>query len=191
MQRSTPSLRTIPRSYLNSFVRKNALLFACGAFLAAAAFDLFYPEQGTTYAESYNLIAELNSDLINRSLTLFSFTMLLMIAGIIIVSIAYSHRVAGPLHKLGIHTKKIASGKFTESVRLRSDDVVHALADDMNELSGRFRDLLVQVEVKTQLLENSLDDLGQSDSPRTDTGWPATIPERIDELRELLAQIRL
>jgi methyl-accepting chemotaxis protein len=191
MNKSTPSLRTIPRSYLNGFVLKNALLFACGAFLAAAAFDLFSPEQGTTYAESYNLIAELNSGLINRSLALFSFTMLLMIAGIILISIAYSHRVAGPLHKLGIHTKKIASGKFAESVRLRKNDVVHALADDMNDLSGRFRVLLVQVEVKTRQLEDSLDDLGQSDPPQNDPGEIGTISERIDELRELLAQIRL
>jgi len=191
MHRSTHSLRTIPRSYLNGFVRKNALLFACGAFLAAAALYLFYPEQGATYAESYTLLAELNSDLINRSLTVFSFTMLLMIAGIIIISIAYSHRVAGPLHKLGIHTKKIASGKFTESVRLRSDDVVHALADDMNDLSVRFRGLLVRVEIKTRQLEDSLDDLGQSDPRRNDTGLAGTISERIDELGELLAQIRL
>jgi len=191
MNKSTPSLRTIPRSYLNGFVLKNALLFACVAVLAAAVFSIFSPEQGTSYAESYNLIAGLNSDLINRSLTLFFFTMLLMIAGIIIISIAYSHRVAGPLHKLGIHTKNIASGKFAESVRLRSDDVIHALADDMNDLSGRYRDLLVQVEVKTRQLEDSLDDLGRSYPPHNDAGWAGTIPERIDEIRELLAQIRL
>jgi methyl-accepting chemotaxis protein len=191
MQRSTPSLPTIPRSYLNGFVRKNAFLFACGAFLAAAAFELFSPEQGTTYAESYNLIAELNSDLLNRSLALFSFTTLLMIAGVIILSIIYSHRVAGPLHKLGLHSKQLASGQLAESVRLRKDDVVHALADDMNDLSGRYRGLLAQVAVKTRQLENSLDDPGQSDPERSDAARAGTISERTDEIRELLAQIRL
>jgi methyl-accepting chemotaxis protein len=177
--------KILPKSYFNSFVLKSTLLFAGAALLTAAVFYLASQERGSTYAESYKLIAELNRVLVTKSLILFSFTLLLSIAGIIIISIAYSHRVAGPLYKLGIHARKISSGDLATSVRLRTNDVLHVLADDLNGLTGRYRDLLLQVETKTRELAALMDNPGKQTPPADE------ISKRIDEIKKVLNQIRL
>lgn len=184
-------MQTVPKSFLLGFVRTATLIVAVGAFLTAAAFYFAPGERVVSYADSFKLISELNRDLITKSLALFFFTLLLMIAGVVIISIAYSHRVAGPLHKLGMHARKIASGDLAETVRLRQGDVIHALADDMNNLSGRYRDLLGTLEIKTRELAAIMDDTGSNAPPRGDTARSGEISERIDEIRDLLNQIRL
>jgi methyl-accepting chemotaxis protein len=184
-------LKMLPKSFLHSFVFKSALVFAGGALLTAAIFSLALNEQGTSYADSYKLLAGLNDVLISRSLQLFSFTLLLSISGIIILSIVYSHRVAGALHKLGMHTQRIASGDLDASVRLRNSDVLHELADDFNELSGRYRGILAPLEIKIRELEAIISD--QEKQPRAEGALSSSgkITERTDEISELLKQIRL
>jgi methyl-accepting chemotaxis protein len=125
-----------------------------------------------------------------KSLVLSSFALLLILAVIVIISIAYSHRVAGPLHKLGMHTRKIASGDLADPVRLRSDDVIQDLAADLNSLSGRYRDVLTRVRIKTRELSTIIDNAekeGQNAGPVP----TEEIAERIDEIRELLNRIKL
>jgi len=130
--------KTLPKFYLLSFVLKSTFIFfAGGALSTAALFLVFRGEPGLSYADGYKLLAELNRVLVNRSLVLFSFTLLLSVTGIIVLGIVYSHRVAGALHMLGMHTRRIAEGDLSKTVRLRSTDVVHVLAEDFNDLSGR------------------------------------------------------
>jgi len=177
--------RMLPKSYFNSFVLKSTLLFVGAALLTAAGFYFFSQERGSSYAESYKLMAELNRVLVSKSLVLFSFTLLLSIAGIIIISIIYSHRVAGPLHKLGLHARKISSGDLAAVAHLRTHDVLHLLADDLNELSGHYRNLLLQVETKNRELAALMDNAGKQ-APAA-----GEISERVDEIRKLIDQIRL
>jgi methyl-accepting chemotaxis protein len=183
--------RTLPKSFLHGFVFKSALIFAGGAFLTAAIFLLVLNEHGATYADSYKLLAGLNDVLVSRSLKLFSFTLLLSLSGIIILAIVYSHRVAGALHKLGMHSQKITSGDLAATVRLRNSDVIHELADDFNDLSGYYRGILIQLEIKTRELGAMVDDLEKQPQTEGNTGPSGKISKKTDEIRELLKQIKL
>lgn len=183
--------RTLPKSFLHSFVFKSALVFAGGAFLTAAILLLALNEHVSTYAESYKLLASLNDALVSRSLILFSFTLLLSISGIILLAIIYSHRVAGALHKLGIHAQRITSGDLAASVRLRNCDVVHELADDFNDLSGYYRGVLAQLEIKTRELAAIINDLEKQPHAEDNTGSSKSISKVTVEIRELLKQIKL
>jgi methyl-accepting chemotaxis protein len=183
--------RILSKSFLRSYVVKSTIIFACGAVLTAAVFYGTLPQQGASYADSYKLLAELDSVLVSRSLVLFAFTLLLSISGIIFLAIVYSHRVAGALHKLGMHSKKIASGDLAASVRLRSTDVIHELADDFNGLSSRYRDVLLQVDQKMKELRMAMDDLDARESGVGDATTQNAISARIAEIRSLLNQIAL
>jgi methyl-accepting chemotaxis protein len=191
MIKTKEPIQTVPKSYLSGFVRASTLIFAAGALLTAAGFYFAPEERLVSYADSFKLIAELNRVLVTKSLILFSFTLLLMVAGVVVISVAYSHRVAGPLFKLGMHTRKIASGDLAEEVRLRKGDVIHALAGDMNSLSSHYRGLLAQLEIKTRELAAVVDKPGRHAPPRNDADPSGEISERIDEIKELLNQIRL
>jgi methyl-accepting chemotaxis protein len=181
----------VPKSYLNSFVVRISLLFSCVALLTVAGIYLAPQSQGVSYADSFKLITELDRVLVSKSLTLFAFILLLILCGIIIISIAYSHRVAGPLHKLGMHSRKIAAGDLSESVRLRSNDVLHVLAADINSLSGHYRDRLAQLQIKSKELATALGKAEKQAPPQDPAGPIDEISERIDEIRELLNQIKL
>jgi methyl-accepting chemotaxis protein len=183
--------KTLPKSFLHSFVVKSALLFAGGAFLTATILSLAFSEQSTSYADSYRLVAELNDVLLIRSLMLFSFNLVLSISGILILTIVYSHRVAGALHKLGMHTQRITSGELSASVHLRNSDVLHVLADDFNDLSGYYRGVLTQLETKTAELAAIMNDLEKQPQAEGAADPAGTISRRTDEIRELLTQIKL
>jgi len=190
MNKSHDPAQPVPKSYLHSFVIRSTLIFACGALLTATALYLAPREQGLSYGDNFRIIAGLDRALVTKSLALSSFALLLILAVIVIISIAYSHRVAGPLHKLGMHTRKIASGDLSEPVRLRSDDVIQELAADLNQLSGRYRDVLTQLRVKTRELSTIMDK-AEIQGQKAGAVPAAEIAERIDEIRELLNRIKL
>lgn len=180
----------LPRSFLQSFVLKSTLLFAGGALLTVALFSLALHEQGMTYAESYKLLAEADRVLVSRSVMVFCFTLLLSIAGIVVLAIVYSHRVAGALHMLGMHTQRVASGDLAKAVKLRSTDVIHELAGDFNNLSSYYRGLLAQLEIKTRELAAIMDD-PEMQTPRDgDARLSAEISGRTEEIKALLDQIK-
>ena len=163
--------KTLPRSFLNSFVLKSTLLFAGGALLTVAIFALSLQGQGQSYAESYKLLAEVDRVLVNRSLSLFLFTLLLSIAGIVVLAVVYSHRVAGAFTCSACIRAK-SRRAIWKSVRLRSDDVIHELADDFNQLSGHYRGILARLETKTGELA-AIMDTPEKQAPReSDSGSP-------------------
>ncbi len=189
MNKTHDPAQAVPKSYLNRFVIWSTLSFACVALLTATALYLAPRDQGLSYADNFRIIAELDRALVAKSLVLSSFALLLILAVIVVISIAYSHRVAGPLYKLGMHTRKIASGDLSESVQLRNNDVIHELAADLNDLSGRYRDLLMQARAKTRELAAIMDN-AEKQAPNKPA--PADeIAERIDEIRELLSRIKV
>jgi methyl-accepting chemotaxis protein len=183
--------QTVPKSYLNKFVVRSTLIFAVGALLAVAVFAIVPQDRALTYADSFKIIAGMNRDLVTKSLKLFSFTLFLIIIGIVVISVAYSHRVAGPLHKLGMQCRKMASGDLSGSVRLRNNDVLHALSDDLNMLSLHYRDHLLELQKKCRELSLSIDRAEGLDS-RCDGSAPlGEISEKIDEIRDLINTIKL
>ncbi len=184
--------RALPESYVKNVVRTILVLLAGVAILIACGFYLaFQKHGGTTYAESYKLLAELNEGLVTRVLMVFAFTLLVSAVGAIIISVIYSHRVAGPIYKLGLITKKIAEGDLAGTVRLRTHDVLHDLADEFNNLSGRYRGVLVQLETKTRELAAILDDLEKQPPLSENKAATGKIFKRIDEIRALLNQIKI
>ena len=184
--------KALPRSYLKNIVRISTLLLAGGAICVAVGFYLAFQEQGrTTYADNYRLLAELDQALVTRALIVFSFTLLVSSVGAVIIAVAYSHRVAGPIYKLGMITQKIGGGDLAGSVRLRTNDVLHELAAEFNVLSGRYRETLIPLEIKTRELSVLMDDLEKQPPVNGDKETAAKISERIDEIKGLLNQIKL
>lgn len=92
---------------------------------------------------------------------------------------------------LGMHTRRIAEGDLAKTVRLRNTDVVHVLADDFNDLSGRYRGLLAELEIKTRELAAIMDNLEKDPPADGDPGSSERLSERIEEIRALLNQIKL
>lgn len=104
-----------------------------------------------------------------------------VLAGVILLTLIISHKVAGPLLRLGRDTEKIARRDFTGDFRLRAGDELGSLAqsfEEMNEeLKKRFNELREQAEEISRAAEGLARQQTQGD------GGPA-LGERVERLSE-------
>jgi methyl-accepting chemotaxis protein len=64
----------------------------------------------------------------------------------LLISLFYSHRVAGPVVKIVAALKEIAQGNLGVHVRLRETDYLKEVASGVNELCGAWRRSLDEIE---------------------------------------------
>jgi methyl-accepting chemotaxis protein len=98
---------------------------------------------GQTYTEGLRNLAQMKEILLQKSIIIYLVTSFFIIGGIVFLTLFYSHRVAGPLYRLGVSARTIAGGNYTLRVKLRDKDVVHPLAESLNFLTERYRKRMV------------------------------------------------
>jgi methyl-accepting chemotaxis protein len=185
---------TITRSFSYKLVLKSALIILLGAVITAPIiYFSLNRKPGLSYAESYNVFAGLRQELLHKSLLIYASTSLLIIVGIAFIALVYSHRVAGPIHRLGMAARKIAAGDVTECVKLREDDVIHPLADDLNNLASAYGDILDMLDLQVTELRKRISALPESKEVFSAEVRHAisSISEKTDEIKDTLSVIKL
>lgn len=85
-----------------------------------------------------------------------SISFLLISIFLLIITIFISHRIIGPVFKVGKHLKKISEGKLNlPALRLREGDEGQFLCDMVNELQDNFRSRFVILQKMEEELKNS------------------------------------
>jgi len=79
-----------------------------------------------------------------------NFTLLLRLALItplvVVISIILSHRIAGPVFRIGKYLKSIASGDLSAKLHLRKNDELQDLAEAINEMTGELKSRVNKVK---------------------------------------------
>ncbi len=88
-----------------------------------------------SYTEIITSVAYFKLDVLKKSVLVYGLFTLLLLAGTAFITVLYSHRVAGPLVRLGAATREIAGGNLGTNVKFRENDAVHDLADTLNEMA--------------------------------------------------------
>lgn len=186
---------TVTKSYSYRLVLKSALVILLGAAITVPIIYFTLNRQpGVSYAQSYSVIAGLRQELFHKSLVIYASTSFFIIVGVAFVSLLYSHRVAGPLHRLGIAARRIAAGDLTERVKLRQDDAVHPLADDLNDLAKAYGDILNMLDLQVTDLKKGVSELPDSQGELSDREVRSAIgmvSEKTDEIADTLSVIKL
>ena len=87
-----------------------------------------------------------------------SLSFLLISIFLLIVTVFISHRIIGPIFKVGKHLKKISEGQLNLStLRLRDGDEGQILCDMMNEVQDNFRQRFLQLDELEKSLKASND----------------------------------
>jgi len=89
-----------------------------------------------SYTEIITSVAYFKLDVLKKSFLVYGLFTLLLLAGTALITVLYSHRVAGPLVRLGAATREIAVGNLGIDVKFRENDAVHDLADTLNEMAS-------------------------------------------------------
>lgn len=184
------SFQVIDRSYLPNVVLKCALIFIAGLFVTAGILYLIIQQPiGPTYGEAFKMLAQLQQDIFYKSVVIYTSTVLVMLAGIIVITLLYSHRVVGPVYRLGLFMSKVREGEINSQVFLRQTDVIHPLAHEVNIMMEEYSQTLQSINQELQQLEKHFDTLqaGQEASEET----LKEIGERAGEISRIISKYKL
>ncbi|MFH1218040.1 MAG: hypothetical protein V1706_16220 [Pseudomonadota bacterium] len=148
------SKQIIDRAYPRGAVLQCGLVFIAGLIATAAVFFFMMRQSiGPTYGEGFRMLARLDEDIFYKSLLLYGSTVLVALACILVITVLYSHRVAGPVYRLRIFARQIRDGEVGKRVALRRTDVVQPLADEMNFMVDGFHSTFDKISMELNTLE--------------------------------------
>jgi len=185
-------LDTVSKSFPYKLVLKSMLVVLIGLLLTILMLHFsFYKEHGNSYAESYKLFSNLKNELLRKSVFIYLSSSLLIVVGVAVISLLYSHRVAGPLYRLEMFARRVASGDLTQIVRLRQSDVIHPMADDLNSIVSSLKETVAEIESGTEELKEAAAGL-HADSGKDFADALESMSEKTEEIKDiLLSRIRL
>lgn len=185
----------ITSDYTRKLVIKCIVIFVIGAILTGAIFYLsIYKNHGTSYAENFRIISDLKSQIFHKSIYIYLFSSFFIIAGIIFISILYSHRIAGPVYRLENFALKISNGNLSTQIKLRQKDAIHSLANELNNLVVKYKELLIQLELKSKDVRNAVLLIEKSINEASSQKLKENIikvSESIAEIKKMLYDIKL
>lgn len=127
----------------------------------------------------------------------YSILILAVVTGAIaLISVLFSHRIAGPLYRIQKNLEEVASGDLTVNTRFRGLDQLTALAEDLNamvrSLNHTSRSVLDAVEGMREA-EEKLRSVLETDVAAEDELRAAArgLAMKIDELNKALSHIKV
>ncbi len=181
------SSQVIESSYLRNVVIKCFFIFVAGLIATAAIFYVMMQQPiGPTYGAGFKMLAALQQDIFYKSILIYASTVLLVIICIIVITLLYSHRVAGPVYRLTLFARQLRDGNFQSGVNLRRSDVVQPLAGEMNLMSEKFHRTLNDINWKIDELEQLTDKVGKDEKEKL-----AKIEERAEKIANIISQFKM
>ncbi len=175
------------KSWFKSRVLFGLSIFCITGFVTTLAVLYFTMQQniGPTYAIGIKMLTALRQDILYKALTIFGITFLFIIIGILILAMLYSHRITGPLYRLTQFVKKVTEGHLNERAGIRDTDVIHPVADELNELVSVYHNKFQEIKEEVKTLETL--------TAKMDTGEEtlSKIKKKAKEIRQLTEQFQL
>lgn len=113
---------------------------------------------------------------------------------IVIHSVFFSHRIAGPLYRFRRVFKSISEGDLTVTTRIRKRDYLQQEAGGLGEMVGELRTKLTKIESDCEALKHLVSELktGMSgDAPASARDVMARLERQVGHLAADLGQFRL
>jgi len=88
-----------------------------------------------------------------RIALLYTITTLLVVLAMAVLHLLYSHRIAGPVYRIGQEAAKIAQGNLAVTIKFRKLDNLMDMADSMNAVSLRYREHISCVQECLSVIE--------------------------------------
>lgn len=185
VQQNSANTQVISKSYLSGLFLKCGLFFAAGLLLTVIMFYLSaHHPLGPSYQECFTRLAQLKAELLVKSIVIYCVITAFVLAGIIFITVIYSHRVVGPLVGMKRVVKAVAAGDLTQAVHIRQKDAIQPMAEALNTLIESYKTKLRIVEQQANILQDRLDHPG--DYPR-----PSEIIDPAKTIKDIFATLQL
>ena len=135
--------------YLKTF---GIILFV--ALLAGwGVFWLFPAELGESYSAIMFSMRGIKKVLYWKIALVYAAVWLPCIPAMVALHLFYSHRIAGPIHRLGMEAEKISQGYLCGDIKFRSKDNLTDMADSMCRVASHYRDRINAIRENLAVIE--------------------------------------
>ena len=174
------------------------LLLILGVFIIGTALstiylylDIYRP-LNTHYSAILSIVTEIKETLIIKTLKINAFFYLLISAGIVILGILYTHRIAGPLHRIKLYAKMVGEGRFDTDMKFRRKDAIHSFGKSFNNMTKSFRERTTNLNSEIQQLKDAVTELKSLTEEGKDTEFALKkVIDTDNRVKKLLSTIRL
>jgi methyl-accepting chemotaxis protein len=183
----------IQKNFLRNFLLLLLIIFLAGTVISALTlyFDVYRP-LSTEYSSILSVIAEIMDSLIVRTAKIYGLFYLFITVGIVYLVILYTHRIAGPLHRVKLQTKAIGEGRLDTVIKLRRNDAITSFADTINDMTVSLNDRVENLTNEIQQLRNAVTEMKSSadENKNTEHALKKAI-EQDSTIKSLLDSLRL
>lgn len=143
----------IQKSYYIGLAIKIIAIVAFGAVMSSIF--LYYLTWKMLSVTDLQAIEQMSRHIFFQSLAVFFIFSLFIILGVFVLTIFYSHKIAGPLYRLKMAVRQITSGQLDFRVVFRKNDVIHPMAESLNNMIDQYNEKLNFIENRLLALKIS------------------------------------
>ncbi len=183
----------IRKGYLNRLVLLLICIFIIGTTVSALYLyhDIYRP-LSTHYSAILSIITEIKETLIIRTIKINAFFYLLISAGIVILGILYTHRIAGPLYRIKLYAKMVGEGRLDTDIKFRHKDAIHSFGESFKEMTKSYSDRVTVLISEIQQFKDAIAELKSLTEKGKDTEIATKkVLEQDSRIKKLLSTIRL
>ena len=176
--------QVISKSYMSGLIIKCGLLFTAGPVLTGLVLYLSsHQPLGPSYQESFARLSQLKQEMLVKSIVIYLVLTTIITAGVVCITILYSHRVVGPLVGLRRVIKRINEGDFTTPAVLREKDVIKPMAEALNTMEESYRRRINELHGTVKAIKATLDAPGDIKNDE--------LQEKVSTLRTIVNELKL
>ena len=184
--------KIIRENFLRNFVLILLFIFAAGTALSSVFFYMSIQEPlHAHYSSILSILSQIKESLIITTIKINIVFFILISAGVGLLVLLYTHRIAGPLYRIRQNAKSISEGRLYIKTNLRSKDAVSSFADSLNEMTEAYGQKVALIDTELKALKDTLSELQAVSEKGTNAeGIPKKILEHDNRIKDVLGTIK-
>jgi len=182
----TPLGMVTQRYSTRLYLQVTGLLLLGGLAAALVLYGVIQETIPPAYGDALAAIRNLQETLAQRTFLSYLGCAGLIVLGVALLNLFYSHKIAGPLVRLTRDAEKVEQGDLGVIVRFRDSDVTTPMADAMNTLTTAYRDRIVALRSETERLLSLAEQASRG--VEGDMG-PDDLQEIVDQMADTMEEL--
>jgi methyl-accepting chemotaxis protein len=149
----------IKKEFQFNFIMKFCGILALGSIVSTALIYLVSKDSLTTTVRGAKLMVKSTADvMLPAIITTNLITLALITLAAVFVTLYISHKIAGPLFRFEKDIEMVGEGDLTVTFRLRKNDQLTDLVDNLNTMTAATRERIVDIHGQIDALARQMED---------------------------------
>lgn len=155
------SEKVIKENFLRNFLLTLLFIIFFGTAVYAVVFYLnIHKPLDTHYSAIITILTDIRESLVVKTFSIGAAFFILTAVGAGLLSLLYTHRIAGPLFRVRQSAKSIAEGRLDTVIKLRNKDAINAFAEAINRMTGSYGHKVTVLTHEIKELKEALAEIG-------------------------------